>query len=112
MSSEVKKNLAKRVAAAVIPLGLPIPSVGPLLMALASQDPTAMMMVPGVSLPIIGAATDATMKTYAAAFRYVYSLQGASDLEMIVADFDVGSAIMSACRLGCWAPAWPCSRTM
>jgi hypothetical protein len=67
--SRVGATLVKRVAGAVLPLGLPATSLPDLLIAIASGNQAAMMKVPGVDLNIIQAAVLETKLTYAAAFR-------------------------------------------
>lgn len=72
--SRVSATLAKRVAGAVLPLGLPMASLPALLMAIASQNQAALLKVPGITPTIIEMAILETQLTYAAAFRIVYYL--------------------------------------
>lgn len=67
--SKVSSTWPQAVAEVTVPLGLPLSSLPALLGALQTQNATALESVPGISLPIIGAATVATKNTYAAAFR-------------------------------------------
>ncbi|KAF2812737.1 uncharacterized protein BDZ99DRAFT_272886 [Mytilinidion resinicola] len=73
LSSQIGKTLAKRVAAAVLPLGLPITS-------LASQDQAALMQVLGTTLPILGTAVAEPKLAYTAAFRICYYVGMATGL--------------------------------
>lgn len=69
LTNKVQDVLPGRVAAAVLPLGLPITSLKPLILALLSGSTAAIEKVPGVTLPVIGAAAQAVKESYAQGFR-------------------------------------------
>ncbi|KIH91218.1 siderophore iron transporter [Sporothrix brasiliensis 5110] len=77
LSGELNKNLGANIAGAVLPLGLPETSLGALIGALAAQDTTALLAVPGISPDIINAAVGALKSTYSVAFRWVWVAAGA-----------------------------------
>jgi hypothetical protein len=68
-NSTVATEIPKRIAAAVIPLGLPPSSIGQLIGALTSQNTAALAKVPGASPQIIGAAAGALTSAYNVGFR-------------------------------------------
>jgi len=70
--SMVTQDLPKYVAKAVLPLGLPITSLRPLLEAIASQQEAALAKVPGISGPIILAAIQASRHAQSHSYRIVY----------------------------------------
>ena len=65
-------NLAPKIAAAAVPLGLPASSLGGLIGALAANNNTAVALVPGISPAIIGASVNALKDAYAVSFRWVW----------------------------------------
>ncbi|EXJ89071.1 hypothetical protein A1O3_02135 [Capronia epimyces CBS 606.96] len=69
LADRVKHVLPGMVAKAVLPLGLPATSLGPLLQVLASGDTAAATKIPGISLPILGAALEAFKEAYVKGFR-------------------------------------------
>lgn len=86
----LSKNLAPKIAAAVLPLGLPQTSLGPLIGALASSNPSAVMDVPGVTPEVIAAAGQALQRAYGLAFSYVWAAVAAfSFLAFIGTSFDI-----------------------
>lgn len=56
----------------MIPLGLPLSSVGPFIGALLSGSKPAIMKVPGVTLPIVGAAVEALEGALAQSFKWIW----------------------------------------
>ena len=76
MNHSISQNLAPKVAAAVIPLGLSPKSLGPLLKALAAEDQAALLKIPGITRAIIGAAAAAVQDAYCLSFSYVYATAG------------------------------------
>lgn len=58
-NSALSTEIPKKVAAAVLPLGLPIESLGMLIGALATNDQALLAEIPGITPTIIGAAANA-----------------------------------------------------
>ncbi|KAK5129287.1 hypothetical protein LTR08_003617 [Meristemomyces frigidus] len=71
-SGSLGRNLAAKIAAATIPLGLPETSLGPLIGALTSGETAAVAKVPNVTPEIIQAAVGALLEAYSIAFRWVW----------------------------------------
>lgn len=71
-NSSIGTELGSRVAAAVLPLGLPPTSIGALIGALQSGDSAAIFAVPGVSPQIVGVAGQAISQSFAISFRWVW----------------------------------------
>ncbi|CZT17614.1 related to potential drug facilitator PEP5 [Ramularia collo-cygni] len=71
-TSSISTELPKRVAAAVLPLGLPPTSLGGLIGALQSRNSEAIFAVPGVTPEIAGAAGHAILESFAISFRWVW----------------------------------------
>lgn len=71
-NSSIGREIPSRVAAAVLPLGLPPTSIGALIGALQSQKPAAIFTVPGVTPQIAGAAGQAISQAFAVSFRWVW----------------------------------------
>lgn len=69
----ITQNMAPKVAAATIPLGLDPESLGPFLGALTSHDQNALMQIPGVTPDIIAAGGHAVQEAYQVAFSYVWA---------------------------------------
>jgi hypothetical protein len=69
LSNKVQEVLPGNIAAAVLPLGLPISSLRPLIVAFLSGSTAAIEQVPGITLPVIGAAAQAVKESYAQGFR-------------------------------------------
>lgn len=65
-------HLGDNIAGATIPLGLPPSSVGPFIGALTAHDDAALVKIPGVTPPIIGAGSEALLETFSKAFRHVW----------------------------------------
>jgi len=72
LTNKVKDNLPGNVAKAVLPLGFPVTSLKPLILALVSGSPEAVTKVPDITLPVLGAAGDAVKLTYYQGFKLVY----------------------------------------
>jgi hypothetical protein len=72
--SRLGSTWANAVAKAVLPLGLPQTSLTSLMLGLQANNATLLASIPGISPVIIGAATEATTHTFAAAYRYVQFL--------------------------------------
>jgi hypothetical protein len=70
---ELTSNLASKVPAAVLPLGLPPTSIGPLIGSLTSGGaPDALAGIPGITGAIIGAGGTAVLQSFVVAFRYIW----------------------------------------
>lgn len=78
------ENLAPKIAAATLPLGLPKKSLGALIAALEANNQTAVALVPGVTPQIITAGAGALLDTFAVSFRYVWVAAGAFALIAII----------------------------
>lgn len=65
-------EIPKKIAAAVIPLGLPPTSIRGLIGALTTQNEAALAKIPGVTPEIIGAAGGALLQSYSDSFRYCW----------------------------------------
>jgi MFS family permease len=70
--SGLSENLAPKVTNAVVPLGLPKTSIGPLIGALSLHNTTLVEKVPGVTPEIISAASLAIKQAYVVGFRNVF----------------------------------------
>ena len=79
-NSIFENDLAPKIAGAVLPLGLPQSSLGPLIQALTAQNEAALAQVPGANQGIIHAAALALLDVYSVAFRYVFVAAGALSL--------------------------------
>ena len=71
-TSKLSTAIPNKIAAAVLPLGLPPTSLGALIGALTTQNTALLAHVPGVTPRIIGAAAGALLQAYSASFRYVW----------------------------------------
>ncbi|KIX06978.1 uncharacterized protein Z518_04954 [Rhinocladiella mackenziei CBS 650.93] len=72
-SAGFSKNLAPKIAAATLSLGMPETSLAPLIGGLTSGDTAAVAKIPGVTPEIIAAAGLALQETYHLAFSYVWA---------------------------------------
>ncbi|KAM6538191.1 hypothetical protein FALCPG4_000074 [Fusarium falciforme] len=68
-TSAMGTEVPHKIAAAVLPLGLPSSSLGLLVEALITQDYAALAKIPGVTTTITDAASDALVSAYGVAFR-------------------------------------------
>src|SRR5271170_2576647 len=80
----VSANLGSKVAAATLPLGLPLSSLGPLIVSLTSGNSAAANRVPGATLDIIQAGGLAVQEAFVIAFRYVWISAGCFTLVALV----------------------------
>ena len=71
-NSTLGTQIPKKIAAAVLPLGLPPTSIGGLIGALTTQNQALLAKIPGVTPPIIGAAGNALLQAYSIGFRYCW----------------------------------------
>lgn len=69
-------NLGPKIAGAVLPLGLPPSSLPALISGLASNNQTALPVVPGVTPQIIGAGVGGLFEAYNIGFRFVWIAAG------------------------------------
>jgi hypothetical protein len=76
-NSSLSRNLASKIAAATLPLGLPATSLGPFIGALAANNVTALGEITRGDTAIIGAGAGALLDAYAVAFRNVWIAAGA-----------------------------------
>ncbi|CZR52483.1 uncharacterized protein PAC_02360 [Phialocephala subalpina] len=94
--SRVGATFVQNISQAVLPLGLPPASLPAFLEAIAAGNQYSLMKIPGVSLPIISAAIQATKSTYADAFQIVWFVGMAAGIMAIPFAFltqDVGPAM-------------------
>lgn len=82
------ENLAPKISAATLPLGLPKTSLGPLIGALATSDFPALAKIPGLTEEIEAAAVHALDESYIIALRYVWITGGAFVLIALVGKFE------------------------
>ncbi|KEF54831.1 uncharacterized protein A1O9_09273 [Exophiala aquamarina CBS 119918] len=83
-NSALSTNLAPKIAAAVLPLGLPETSLGPFISSLTANNATAIAQIPGVNNEIIHAGGAALLDAFSVAFRYVWVAAGAFALPAII----------------------------
>jgi MFS family permease len=69
-------KLGSSIAAATLPLGLPPSSLGSLIAALASGNPSAFLHIEGATPQIIGAGASALLDVYALGFRNIWICAG------------------------------------
>ncbi|ORY58183.1 major facilitator superfamily domain-containing protein [Pseudomassariella vexata] len=75
-NGELSSHLFGNIANAVLPLGLPVTSLGDFVTYLAAQDSASLMTVPGVTGDIIQAGAGALLETYSVGFRWVWVAAG------------------------------------
>lgn len=90
-NAEITKNLPKFVAEAVLPAGLPMKDLLPLLEAIATRDPAALEQVPGITPTILGAAAAAIKNAYAYSFHDVWYALLAFALVAMIISFFIGT---------------------
>ncbi|KAF4339929.1 drug facilitator PEP5 [Fusarium beomiforme] len=79
------KELAKKIAAATLPLGLPSSSLPELIQALASQNRQAVAAVPGITPQIAQAAVGGMKRAYVIAFRNSWIVSAAFCAILLIA---------------------------
>ncbi|KAK3360441.1 major facilitator superfamily domain-containing protein [Lasiosphaeria hispida] len=65
-------HVGDNIAAAVVPLGLPLSSLGPFIGALTAHDNESLFQIPGVTPQIVGAGADALLATFSTGFKHVW----------------------------------------
>lgn len=80
-------NLASKVPAAVLPLGLPPSSIGLFIIDMTSGQQDALSNIPGISGRIIQAGSDAVLDSFSVAFRYVWVTAGCFTFIALMAAF-------------------------
>ncbi|KFX98665.1 hypothetical protein O988_04249 [Pseudogymnoascus sp. VKM F-3808] len=83
----IASNLAPKVAAVTLPLGLPETSLVSLTAAIKSGDPQTLSAISGITPEIIATAGLALQETYVIAFRYVWVTAGAFSTAALIAAF-------------------------
>ena len=68
--------MGPKIAAAVLPLGLPATSLTALIDDLAADNQTALGSVPGITPQIIGAGVEGLREAYSLGFRFVWIAAG------------------------------------
>lgn len=89
----IASNLAPKVAAVTLPLGLPKTSLVSLTAAIKSGDPQTLSVIPGITPEIIAAAGLALQETYVIAFRYVWVTAGAFSTAALVGNYQNSSPV-------------------
>ena len=72
LTDKLSKNLGPKIAAAVIPLGLPQESLGPFIGALSAHDNAALAKIKGVTPKIIGAGAGGLKEAFSLGFRFIW----------------------------------------
>lgn len=85
-NSAMSQNVASKIAAATLPLGLPETSLGPLIGALIAHNATALAEIPGADPDIIEAGNEALLDAFTIAFRNVWIAAGAFALLAIIGE--------------------------
>jgi hypothetical protein len=88
-NAALTQNLASKIAAATLPLGLPETFLGPLIGALAANNATALAGIPGATPSIVGAGAEALLDAFAVAFRNVWIAAGAFALLALIGKYIV-----------------------
>lgn len=84
---EVAQNMAPKIAANTIPLGLPKSSLGALISGILASDFAGLDKIRGVTPDIIKAAVLAETEAYTVAFRYVWVTAGAFSAAALIGSF-------------------------
>lgn len=71
-TSGLSANLTSKVSTAVVSLGLPEPSIRPLIAALQATNATALHEIPGAAALVVSAAEEALQQAYVVAFQHVF----------------------------------------
>lgn len=86
-NDQLSKYLGPKVAAAALPQGLPIESLGPLIAAIAANDIAALKNIPGVTPSIIQSSVKALQEAFLVSFRYVWVSAGCFTVIAIVGNY-------------------------
>lgn len=81
----LSENLASKVPAAVLPLGLPPSSIPSFIGNMTAGKTDTLAQIPGISGPIIQAGGHAVLEAFAVAFRYVWVLAGCFSFVALIA---------------------------
>lgn len=84
---KLSTNITKKIPAAVIPLGLPPSSLGPLIGDLTSGHTAAASQIPGATPAIIDAGANALMESFVNGFRFVWITAGCFALVATIVAF-------------------------
>lgn len=88
LQNKVKSNTKSILVPALIKAGLPLASLEPFLMALASGDQESLLKIPGVTPSILQIAVPTFRKVYALSFKTVFlATIGFSGLSFVVSFF-------------------------
>ncbi|KAK5047456.1 hypothetical protein LTR84_006552 [Exophiala bonariae] len=68
----LSSNLASKVPAAMLPLGVPPSSIGQFTSAMTSGQTHGLTQIPGVTIEAAGAGANAVLQSFVIAFRYVW----------------------------------------
>ncbi|KFY39710.1 hypothetical protein V495_05775 [Pseudogymnoascus sp. VKM F-4514 (FW-929)] len=82
---KLNTNLGPRIAAAVLPLGLPMSSLPDFITALNNQNTAALGKIPGVTGQIIGAGLGGLREAYTQGFRFIWVAAGCFTVAAAVA---------------------------
>jgi len=75
-TAKFSANLGPKIAAAVLPLGLPETSLPLLIGDLAANNLTGVATIPGITAEIIGAGVGGLFEAYSLGFRFVWVAAG------------------------------------
>lgn len=92
-NSALSTEIPKRVAAAVIPLGLPAESLGMLIGALTTNDEALLAATPGITPAIIAAAGNAITLAYGIGFRNLWIASGCFTFVAAIGEFNPGERL-------------------
>ncbi|OBT51158.1 hypothetical protein VE04_07968 [Pseudogymnoascus sp. 24MN13] len=82
---KLNTNLGPKIAAAVLPLGLPESSLGDFITALNNQDIAGLGKIPGVTGQVIGAGLGGLREAYNLGFRFIWVAAGCFTVAAAVA---------------------------
>ena len=105
-SHSLAEDLAPKIAAAALPLGLPKSSLGALIGTLASGDTAALADIPGIKSDIIGAGFGALQDAYSIAFRWVWVAAACFSALAVVCKFYLPFLSYFLDTLGLYCPHW------
>lgn len=75
-NSQISTLLGPKIVASVLPLGLPPDQLPDFIGALAANNPSALLKIPGITPQIIGAGVIGLKTAYLESFRYVWTAAG------------------------------------
>ncbi|KFY91333.1 hypothetical protein V500_04719 [Pseudogymnoascus sp. VKM F-4518 (FW-2643)] len=85
LTGKLNSNLGPKIAAAVLPLGLPESSLPDFITALNNQNTEALGKIPGVTGQVIGAGVGGLREAYTLGFRFIWVAAGCFTVAAAVA---------------------------